>query len=164
MQNRSDSCDFCFFAPPPYWAFPATDFVMTTVGSEDHTSHGGWLACTTCRSFIERGDLDGLVEYVSAGYIARGQSWDPELSRELRRLWRMFLEHRDGEPRLLDDERAECEHPEEARGPSTRNDRVTGEQYVVVTCGLCGQEFPDLLLPEGEMPPLEGEWRIGGHR
>lgn len=71
-------CDFCD-SHHPVWKFGADDGIVVTVPlavdsatgvarPEDHVSEGGWLACERCKTFIDRGDAEGLATDCADGF------------------------------------------------------------------------------------------------
>jgi hypothetical protein len=96
IDMSSPGCDFCN-SQPSTWFYPAPDQLdMGTVHGPTESvqlvSHGAWIACSACLSFIQRGDRDGLVEHVLPGFL-KLTPWAPRAGSRhiLTNLYRKLL-------------------------------------------------------------------------
>lgn len=94
-------CDFCN-EPDPVWVYPAHDILMVPTDDEEpvHQSVGGWAACDTCSTLIERRDTDGLLVRALGRAHELGLPTEKVLP-DLRELFVAFFEARTGSRGLL---------------------------------------------------------------
>jgi len=60
-------CDFCNSIKAAY-ALPCADLALQATGAHGTartTLAGAWSACAECLTYVERGDSDGLADYVT---------------------------------------------------------------------------------------------------
>lgn len=87
-------CDFCS-GGPVRWSYPCRDFQHRAV---DFTfnSAGGWAACDTCHSLIERHDRQGLAVRCASGHPERRYVPIAALTKRVRSLHDTFWANREG--------------------------------------------------------------------
>lgn len=92
-------CDFCS-TPGPEWSFPCRDFMAAPADAPPWLLQGfkgPWLACSTCRQYVDANDRLGLAIHC-AGVLSR-RHVDVPLGEGIIRcqeVQSMFFDHRDG--------------------------------------------------------------------
>lgn len=79
-------CDFCN-GDDPQWVVPANSFTAMP----GHGSDGDWAACTTCITYIHKGEWSGLAQYAAKQLSKPALPVDPSILRALYRELRKNL-------------------------------------------------------------------------
>lgn len=93
-------CDFCS-APTAPWVFEADSFVAMKLEGLNLCSDGAWAACETCKDFVLRRDIEGLVKHSATSMIYEHpfigtlpKEVQDEMNQSMRNLMVDFFKHR----------------------------------------------------------------------